>query len=170
MALPPWRMKWHPTPVFLPGKCHGRRSLVGYSPRSCKEWDTTEATEHTHMTLKSHSWAHIQRKTWPRRIHAPQYSLQHCPQQQRHGNSSHVHQQKKGCSNCGAYIQRGITRRYKELNHAICTNIYGPRDCHAKWTQVRWRGGNAVWPTWYVESTKTWYTRTTYKTERDQQT
>ena len=28
----PWRMKWQPTPVFLPGKSHGQRSLVGYSP------------------------------------------------------------------------------------------------------------------------------------------
>ena len=31
-----------PTPVFLPGESHGRRSLVGYSPRSCKESDMTE--------------------------------------------------------------------------------------------------------------------------------
>ena len=31
-----------PTPVFLPGKSHGQRSLVGYSPWSCKESDTTE--------------------------------------------------------------------------------------------------------------------------------
>ena len=28
----PWRRKWQPTPVFLPGKSHGERSLVGYSP------------------------------------------------------------------------------------------------------------------------------------------
>ena len=28
----PWRRKWQPTPVFLPGEFHGRRSLVGYSP------------------------------------------------------------------------------------------------------------------------------------------
>ena len=28
----PWRRQWHPTPVLLPGKSHGRRSLVGYSP------------------------------------------------------------------------------------------------------------------------------------------
>ena len=27
-----WRRKWQPTPVLLPGKSHGRRSLVGYSP------------------------------------------------------------------------------------------------------------------------------------------
>ena len=28
----PWRRKWHPTPVFLPGIAHGQRNLVGYSP------------------------------------------------------------------------------------------------------------------------------------------
>ena len=36
------RRKWQATPVFLPGKSHGRRSLVGYSPWGCKESDTTE--------------------------------------------------------------------------------------------------------------------------------
>ena len=29
----PWRRKWQPTPVFLPGEFHGRRSLAGYSPQ-----------------------------------------------------------------------------------------------------------------------------------------
>ena len=39
----PWRRKWQPTPVLLPGKFHGwRRSLVGYSPWDRKESDTTE--------------------------------------------------------------------------------------------------------------------------------
>ena len=28
-----WRKQWHPTPALLPGKSHGRRSLVGHSPR-----------------------------------------------------------------------------------------------------------------------------------------
>ena len=28
----PWRRKWQPTPVFLPGELHGQKSLVGYSP------------------------------------------------------------------------------------------------------------------------------------------
>ena len=37
-----WRRKWHPTPVLLPGKSHGWRSLVGYSPCGCKDSDTTE--------------------------------------------------------------------------------------------------------------------------------
>ena len=31
-----------PIPVFLPGKLHGQRSLVGYSTRGCKESDMTE--------------------------------------------------------------------------------------------------------------------------------
>ena len=46
----PWRRKWQPTPVFLPGESHGQRSLAGYSPRGCKESDTTEqlSTQHTH--------------------------------------------------------------------------------------------------------------------------
>ena len=38
---PGWR-KWQPTPVFLPGKSHGQRSLVGYTPQGSKESDTTE--------------------------------------------------------------------------------------------------------------------------------
>ena len=37
-----WRRKWQPTPVFLRGKSHGRWNLVGYSPWSPKELDTTE--------------------------------------------------------------------------------------------------------------------------------
>ena len=37
----PQRRKWQPTPVFLPGKSHGQKSLAGYSPCGCKESDTT---------------------------------------------------------------------------------------------------------------------------------
>ena len=43
----PWRRKWEPTPVFLPGKSHGQRSLVG-SPWGRKELDMIEHT-HTHI-------------------------------------------------------------------------------------------------------------------------
>ena len=38
----PWRRKRQPTPVFLPGKSHEQRSLVGYSPWGHQESDTTE--------------------------------------------------------------------------------------------------------------------------------
>ena len=60
----PWSRKWQPTPVFLPGKFHGQRSLAGYSPWGHKESDTTEHTAHrtssplfwiyTHTQLLSH--------------------------------------------------------------------------------------------------------------------
>ena len=38
----PWKRKWQPTPVFLPGKFHGERSLAGYSPWGHKESHPTE--------------------------------------------------------------------------------------------------------------------------------
>ena len=42
--------QWHPTPVLLPGKSHGWRSLVGYSPWGHYESDTTEQL-HFHFSL-----------------------------------------------------------------------------------------------------------------------
>ena len=45
-----WNRKWQPTPVFLPGKFHGQRSLTGYSPWGHKESDTTkQLSTHTHL-------------------------------------------------------------------------------------------------------------------------
>ena len=41
-----WRRKWKPTPVCLPGKSHGKRSLVGYSLWGHQESDMTEHTAH----------------------------------------------------------------------------------------------------------------------------
>ena len=38
----PLEKEWQPTPVSLPGKSHGWRSPVGYSPWGCKELDMTE--------------------------------------------------------------------------------------------------------------------------------
>ena len=38
----PWRRKWQHTPIFLPGKSHGQRSLVGYSPWGHRESDMTQ--------------------------------------------------------------------------------------------------------------------------------
>ena len=54
----PWRRAWQPTPVFLPGKFHGQRSLAGYSPWDCKELDVTECTHvytHTHTHTHTHT-------------------------------------------------------------------------------------------------------------------
>ena len=69
------------TPVFLPGKSHGERNLVGYRPWGCKRTGTTYWLNN--MIIKSHTWAHqatvqeycmqrkgmfwsLNRKTWTR--------------------------------------------------------------------------------------------------------
>ena len=46
----PWRRKWQLTPVFFPGRSHGQRSLVGYSPWGRTELDTTEQLNTTNTT------------------------------------------------------------------------------------------------------------------------
>ena len=45
-----WRRQWQPTPVLLPGESHGRRSLVGCSPRGGEDSDTAERL-HFHFSL-----------------------------------------------------------------------------------------------------------------------
>ena len=51
-----WR-KWQPTPVLLPGKSHGRRSLEGYSPWGREELDMTERLHSlTHLFYWRNSW------------------------------------------------------------------------------------------------------------------
>ena len=45
-----WRRQWHHTPVLLPGKSHGWRSLVGCSPWGREELDTTERL-HFHFSF-----------------------------------------------------------------------------------------------------------------------
>ena len=47
---PPWKRKWLPTPVFLPGESHEHRSLVGYSLWGCKESNMTEQLTHRQAT------------------------------------------------------------------------------------------------------------------------
>ena len=47
----PWKRKWQPILVFLSGKFHGQKSLVGYSPRGHKESDTTERLS-THVVYR----------------------------------------------------------------------------------------------------------------------
>ena len=58
-GLAPWvrkipcRRKWQPAPVFLPGKFHGERSLMGYSPWGHEESDTTEQAHYVLCTETS---------------------------------------------------------------------------------------------------------------------
>ena len=49
-----WRRKWWPTPLFLPAKSYGQRSLARYGPWGHKESDTTERlSTHTHVCLST---------------------------------------------------------------------------------------------------------------------
>jgi len=54
-----WRRKWQPTPVFLHGKFHGQRSLVGYSPWGRKESDMTERLHFTSFICITESFCYI---------------------------------------------------------------------------------------------------------------
>ena len=49
----PWRRKWQPAPVFLPGKSYGQKSLVGYSPWGPKDSDTAEQLNTNTNTQRS---------------------------------------------------------------------------------------------------------------------
>ena len=50
----PWRRKWRPAPVLLPGKSHGQRSLGVYSA-----WDHSDTTEHAHNTTQHGRGYHL---------------------------------------------------------------------------------------------------------------
>ena len=53
----PWRRRWQPTPVFLPGEFHGQRKMAGYSAWVCKELGMTckelLMTEHAQITCNA---------------------------------------------------------------------------------------------------------------------
>ena len=55
----PWRTARQCTPVFLPGTPHGQRSLAGYSPKCCKELNTTEATWYLAHTISHRKGANV---------------------------------------------------------------------------------------------------------------
>ena len=63
----PWRRKWQPTPVFLPGELHGQKSQGGCSPCGHRESDMTEHTHthtHTHMKIRQK----IKKRDWEKRL------------------------------------------------------------------------------------------------------
>ena len=55
-------MKWQPTPVLLPGKFHGQRRLVSYSPWDRKESDTTEQLQWLTLERKKAVWAKSEKR------------------------------------------------------------------------------------------------------------
>ena len=56
-----WETEMQPILVFLPGKAHGQRSLVGYSPWDCKELNMTEQL---HIFTKGPESSDVLMKIW----------------------------------------------------------------------------------------------------------
>ena len=52
----PWRRKWQPIPVFLPGEFHGQRNLAGYSPWGRKDLDMSERLTVSLLPLLYAGW------------------------------------------------------------------------------------------------------------------
>ena len=83
----PWSRKWQYTPVFLPEKPHEQRSLASYSPRCCKELNTTEHTHSNYSDVDAHTHTHthalmLMRMCITITIHPTPVALsQHFPQQ-----------------------------------------------------------------------------------------
>ena len=57
-----WIRKWQPTPVLLPGKSHGQRSLAGFSPWGRRVRQDWALRAHTHTHTHTHTQAHIYMK------------------------------------------------------------------------------------------------------------
>ena len=79
-----WRRKWQSTPVLLPGKSHGQRSLVSYSPWGRKESDTAERLHFTMCSFASDPQSHFQEYAlkihlqWYKTTQQQYHSVQHC--------------------------------------------------------------------------------------------
>ena len=80
----PWRRKWQPAPVFLPGEFHGQRILVGYSPWGCKRvvhnWSdlawSMYTNIHTYAYIHTNTCTHIHTST-QRDIHIHMHTYTH---------------------------------------------------------------------------------------------
>ena len=66
MGRIPWRRKWQPTPVFLPGESHGQRSLVGLQSMGLQtvgeDWANKQTHTHTHKLSTCLSWVWFSRE------------------------------------------------------------------------------------------------------------
>jgi len=54
----PWRRKWLPTPVLLPGKSYGQKGLAGFCPWDCKESDMTKG-QNTNTHKAGVGWGEV---------------------------------------------------------------------------------------------------------------
>ena len=123
-----WRRQWHPTLALLPGKSHGRRSLVGCSPWGREESDMTERL-HFHFSL--FTFMHWRRKWQPTPVFLPGESQ---------GQGSLV-----GCCLWGR-AESGTTeatrqqQQRRKWHHLQYSGLRNPRDRGAWWATVQKQG------------------------------
>ena len=133
------KRQWHPTPVLLPGKSHGRRSLVGCSPGGHEELDTTERL-HVHFSLSC--------------IGEGNGNPLQC--------SCLENPRDRGAWWAAVY---GVTQSRTWLQWlSSSSSSSSNRDCHTERSKS-FREGEIPGDSLYVESKKKWY-KWTYKTER----
>ena len=77
----PWGRKWQPIPVLLPGESHGKRSLVGYSPRRRRVKTTERLSTHAQVVQTS-------LLPFPKYSHLPDQLADRSPSRE-HGEGSH---------------------------------------------------------------------------------
>ena len=100
----PWKRKWQPTPVFLPGEFHGQRSLVGYSPWGHKESDATEQlTSNSKVTQREEGhFEELSCFSWCQQTETPRKQV--------------LTQNKKDFSHCQSCLKRGWTKANEVLS------------------------------------------------------
>ena len=108
------------------------------------------------MTLQSHSWAYIQKKTWSQRIHAPIRSLWHCPQYPRHGSNIRSIDSGVGEEDVHRYIytiEYFSSIKKSEMPFGAIWMDLGS----VYWVKVSQRRRDTIWHPTYVESKKKWH-------------
>ena len=135
----PLEKEWQSTPVLLPGKSQGQRSLVGYSPWDCKESDRTEWLHfHFHSTVTSYSFIHSFIRQLLNRclLHAKNYSSYL-------GNRS---EQNKVLAIERLSFQ-GKETINKDVIHFLLINLY--QMLMSAMAKKHGKGGSGVWCGWW---------------------